>query len=255
VTVESLPITRVMTASAPETADTTALIHEALSGDCLSVVVQPIVELGDRLVIGFEALARFATLPQRSPDWWFAQAAAVGLGDELELAALDRALGLLPELPRGTHLSVNASPATVLSDGFAERLDALPQLDRLVLEVTEHAPIYERFGAALDRHRGRGLELAIDDTGAGFASLRHILRLRPDTIKLDRTITDRIDCDRNTRALAAALTSFALETQTRVNAEGIETASQLGMAQALGVTLGQGYLLGRPAPPSQTWGR
>jgi EAL domain-containing protein (putative c-di-GMP-specific phosphodiesterase class I) len=225
-------------------------IEAVLSGHGLSIVCQPIVQLDTRAVVGFEALARFSALPTRSPDQWFAQAAAVGLGDDLELLAVDRALELLPELPEGAHLAINASPSTVMCDGFAPRLDALARIDRIVLEVTEHAPIadYREFAEALDRHRRRGLELAVDDTGAGFASLRHILELRPDTIKLDRTIIAQIDCDRNTRVLAAALTSFALETRSNVIAEGIETPSQLSTLQALGVNLGQGYLLGRPAP-------
>jgi EAL domain-containing protein (putative c-di-GMP-specific phosphodiesterase class I) len=225
-------------------------IEAVLLGQGLSIVCQPIFELDTRRVVGYEALARFSAVPVLPPDEWFARAADLGLGVELELVAIDRALELLPRLPGGTHLAFNASPETVLSGGFAERMDSLESLDRLVLEVTEHAPIgdYERFADAIDRHRRRGLELAIDDTGAGFASLRHILQLRPDTIKLDRTITDEIDRDRNTRALAAALTSFALETQANVTAEGIETHSQLGTVRALGVNRGQGYLLGRPAP-------
>jgi EAL domain-containing protein (putative c-di-GMP-specific phosphodiesterase class I) len=240
--------------------DPRVAIEAALGGDGLTIVCQPIVELESRAVVGFEALARFSALPLRSPDRWFAAAAALGLGVDLELAALDRAFELLPIVPAGTYLSVNASPATVLSAGFGARLETIERLDRIVLEVTEHAPIsdYDQFERALEQHRGRGLALAIDDTGAGFASLRHILRLRPDTIKLDRSITDVIDRDHNTRALAAALTSFALETQATVTAEGIEASSQLSMMQALGVSLGQGYLLGRPAllervsaPPSE----
>lgn len=219
-------------------------------GDGLSIVVQPIVDLATETPVGFEALARFACSPPRPPDWWFAQAAAAGLGLELELLAIDRALTLLPRLADGVYLSLNASPSTILDEEFAARLDSLESLEQIVLEVTEHAPIedYARFEAALERHRRRGLELAVDDMGAGFASLRHILQLRPDTIKLDRALVDRIDRDRRTRALAVAVTTFALETQTSVTAEGIETASQRSVIRALGVNAGQGYLFGRPGP-------
>jgi EAL domain-containing protein (putative c-di-GMP-specific phosphodiesterase class I) len=219
-------------------------------GDGLRIVVQPIVDLVARIPIGFEALARFDGSPPRAPDWWFAQADVVGLRLELELLAIDRALALLPRIANGVYLSINGSPSTILHEEFAARLDSLDRLDRIVLEVTEQAPIedYAQFEHALRRHRSRGLELAIDDTGAGFASLRHILQLRPDTIKLDRTLIDRIDRDRRTRALAAALTTFALETGTSVTAEGIETESQLSVIRALGVNAGQGYLLGRPGP-------
>lgn len=225
-------------------------IERAIRGDGLTVVRQPIVELDGRASVGYEALARFSAQPRRSPDRWFEDAAALGRGCALELAAIDSALALREGLSPGAYLAFNASPSTILSPGFADRLVTQPTLTGLVLEVTEHAPIddYATFAHALDSHRRRGLRLAIDDTGAGFASLRHILQLRPDVIKLDRTITERIDRDRTTRALAAALTSFALETHMAVIAEGIETEAQLDTMRALGVTFGQGYLLGRPEP-------
>ena len=139
----------------------------------------------------------------------------------------------------------------MLSDGLRVRLDGLPGIGRIVLEITENAPIadYDAFTSALAPLRARGLQLAIDDTGAGFASMRHILRLDPDIIKLDRSIIELIDRDRPTRALAAALTMFATESGMSVIAEGIETRSQLAVLQTLGVNTGQGYLLGRPGPP------
>lgn len=224
-------------------------IESVLTDGSLSIVCQPLLDLESPAVAGYEALARFSAASP-SPAEWFSDAHAVGRGTELELLAIERALAIRPLLPPGAYLSFNASPATVLTGAFQERLAGLSSLDDLVLEVTEHAPIddYVAFDAALCPHRRRGLRLAIDDTGAGFASLRHILRLRPDMIKLDRTITEQIDRDRPTRALAAALAGFALETGMLVVAEGIETRAQLHTMRALGVTMGQGYLLGRPAP-------
>ena len=117
-----------------------------------------------------------------------------------------------------------------------------------MVEITEQAPIdsYEEFAAALAPLRRRGLRLAIDDLGAGFASLMHLLRLEPDLIKLDRALIADIERHRMTRALAVALTSFALETGMLIVAEGIETELQRALLTALGVSLGQGYLLGRP---------
>jgi EAL domain-containing protein (putative c-di-GMP-specific phosphodiesterase class I) len=128
------------------------------------------------------------------------------------------------------------------------RMHALGEIERLVIEIAEHAAV-EDYGAlenALDPHRRRGLRLAIDDTGADSASLPHIRRLNPDVIKLDRAVIERIDRDRANRAVAAAVKGYAVEMQATVTAEGIETAEQLSALQTLGVGYGQGYLLGRP---------
>ncbi len=156
----------------------------------------------------------------------------------------------LPFIPDDCYLSLNASPATIVSGKLPEVLCLAP-LDRLVLEVTEQHPIesYEQFGEALRPLRQAGLRLAIDDVGAGFASLKHILRLSPHVVKLDHSLTHAVIPSRSARALAAALTGFAIETGTTVLAEGIETQDQLELLTALGVSLGQGFLLGRPGPP------
>jgi EAL domain-containing protein (putative c-di-GMP-specific phosphodiesterase class I) len=220
-----------------------------LTGDHLTMVYQPIVDLCSQFVVGHEALARFTTEPRQPPDRWFADAARVGRAIEFEIAAIERALPALETASSATFLSLNASPDTILSGAIATVLAASP-LHRIVLEVTENAPIadYAAFGAALAPLRAAGLRLAIDDVGAGFASLRHILRLAPDIIKLDRSIIMEVETQRPTRALAAALGGFALETGMTIVAEGIETPSQLTLLEALGASLGQGYLLGRPGP-------
>ncbi len=103
-------------------------------------------------------------------------------------------------------------------------------------------------GAALGALRAHGARIAIDDAGAGFASLRHTLRLAPDLIKLDISITESIDSDRARRALAKALISFAGEMEMTIVAEGIETRAELDTLLGLGVRFGQGFFLARPAP-------
>jgi EAL domain-containing protein (putative c-di-GMP-specific phosphodiesterase class I) len=226
-------------------------IEAASSPGGLTMLHQPIVDLISGELVGVEALARFRSPPKRSPEKWFEAAGRVGLRTELERRAVTVATSGLPNVPIGCFMSVNASPDTVLDPAFAKQL-ARVDVHRIVLEVTEQARIdsYERFADALAPLRTRGLRLAVDDLGSGFASLSHLLRLEPDLIKLDRSLTRDIDRHRPTRALAAALTAFAMETGTLVLAEGIETTVQRSLLIALGVSLGQGYLLGKPRAPA-----
>src|SRR5712691_2010234 len=224
-------------------------VRMALDGDALRTVFQPIAHLRTGRVCSLEALARFAVEPQRSPAVWFAETSEVGLRLELELAALRGALSHLDELPSNLRLSVNLSPETVTSASCQKILAVAPG-NRLVIEVTEDAPVedYDEVNAALRGLRAQGGQLAIDDAGAGFASLRHILRLEPDIIKLDLTLTRGIDTDRRRRALASALISFASEIGATIVAEGIETRTELDALRELGVAYGQGYYLARPGP-------
>ena len=224
-------------------------IRRVLDHGELRMVFQPIVDLCTGLVVGVEALARFDREPHRPPDVWFAEAAHAGLAVELELAAVVAALAHLEALDDNAMLAINASPTTLLSGQLVEHVDGVVG-SRLVIELTEHAPIddYEEINAALDVLRSRGVRIAVDDAGAGYAGLQQILRLRPDVIKLDLTLTRGIDADPVRRALASALRSFADETGAQVVAEGIETVGELEQLRSLGVQWGQGYLLARPGP-------
>jgi EAL domain-containing protein (putative c-di-GMP-specific phosphodiesterase class I) len=227
--------------------DKVAAIHSVLNEERLGIVFQPISNLHNNCIVGVECLSRFSGLPQQAPDIWFAQANEVGLGSMLESAALRQSLQALDALPAGIDLYINVSPAAVL-DGTAAA--ALKGADpwRIVLEVTEHVAIddYAAFIAAIRPLRARGIRLAVDDAGAGYASFRHILKLHPDTIKLDISLTRGIDSNPDHRALAAALIGFARETGSTIVAEGVETSSELEQLRALGAHTAQGYLLGRP---------
>jgi len=226
-----------------------ARLDRVLAEGLLGIVLQPIVELGSREVVAFEALARFAMEPVRAPTLWFAEAAECGRLLELELAAVHAAFARLADLPDGTQLTVNASPATAASDAFFAALPRGAGGERVVVEITEHAPIedYDVLAPSIQRLRRRGVRIAIDDAGAGFASLRHILRLSPDIIKTDMTLTRRIETDRAERALTRALISFAAEIDATIVAEGIQSEAEIDALRELGVGYGQGFHLGRPA--------
>ena len=226
-----------------------AEIHRFATGEGLAIHVQPIMDLRTRQPVGYEALARFRSLPPRPPDAWFAEAAALELGTHLELATIERALAVLPQIPIDTYLSLNCSHRTVRNPDLVAML--APHAARLVVEITEHEPVddYEDLAIALQPLRALGVRIAIDDAGAGYASLRHTLALNPDIVKVDISLTRAIDTDRARRALASALISFADEMDMTIIAEGIETEAELRTLTDLGVRYGQGFHLAEPAPP------
>jgi EAL domain-containing protein (putative c-di-GMP-specific phosphodiesterase class I)/CheY-like chemotaxis protein len=229
--------------------ETMARIQHAIASG-LHLVYQPICDLGSGAVVGYEALARFHGDPTRRPERWFADAEEVDLHGELERRCLALLLDEIPRLPGDAFVGVNLSPQSLFNRETLELL-AAASCPRLVLELTEHAPVsdYEGLSALLAPLRAGGLRLAVDDAGAGFASLRHILRLAPDHIKLDRSITRGLADDRAHRALAAALIRFAAEIGADIVAEGIENHADLRVLRDLGARFGQGHHLGRPGPP------
>jgi EAL domain-containing protein (putative c-di-GMP-specific phosphodiesterase class I) len=222
-------------------------IASVLEQEALEIAYQPICRLDTREVIAYEALARFASPPPRPPNEWFAEAEAAGLATRLELLAVRKALEGIPDLPGEAFLSVNVSPDTLRCDELLELVRPVP-LHRLVFEITEHAPIddYAEFIAVVRRLASTGVRIAVDDAGAGYSSLRHILNLRPQTIKLDMSLTRDLHRDTSRRALTAALASFAQQLDATVIAEGIETEEELEALERIGIEFGQGFLLGRP---------
>lgn len=224
-------------------------LHAVLDVTPPRIVFQPVAQLASGALVAYEALARFDVEPYEPPNVWFNEAGKFGMGVEFELFALRLALDHLARIPAGASLALNVSPATAMSSDLAELLSRYPQ-ERVVLELTEHAQVddYDRLLVALTRLRSRGVSLAVDDAGAGFASLHHILLLSPDIIKLDITLVRDINHDPVKRALACSLVTFAREIGSIIIAEGIETEDERATLVELGIPWGQGYHLGRPAP-------
>lgn len=222
-------------------------IQQAIAERSFDLVFQPIFDLDNGSVAGTEALARFTSLPRRAPDAWLAEADAVGLLVDLEMTLASAAVEHLDRVPDDAFLAVNVSPETAVSERLRDLLCGA-DTSRLVLEMTEHTPIddYDQLREALRELREDGLRLAVDDAGAGFASLRHIVRLAPDFIKLDITLTRDIESDPVRQALAVALVSFANQIDAKVVAEGIETEQQLGALRGAGIRFGQGFHLAEP---------
>jgi EAL domain-containing protein (putative c-di-GMP-specific phosphodiesterase class I)/AmiR/NasT family two-component response regulator len=225
-----------------------ASIESLLANGAFVTWYQPIVDLRTGREVGVEALTRFDD--GTPPDVRFQQAAALDLGAPLELAALERALDCAGELPDDNFVSVNLSPETVLDSPALPDVLARSAHD-VVIELSEHAAVddYDALRDALVPCT-RVASLSVDDAGSGFASLHHILQLHPEYVKLDRSWVHGVDLDPARQALIAGLGHFAQRTGARLVAEGIELPAEHDALVDLGVELGQGYLLGRPAPPA-----
>ncbi len=214
----------------------------------LTLVFQPIVDLAAATVAGYEALARFPGTA--GPDVWFAAAAEAGIAAELEALAVHQALARLPELPENTFLTVNVSPHLLGTAPVQEAFATRPRLERVVVELTEHTPVDDL--AALHRQteelRARGALIALDDAGSGYSGLQQLAALRPQIVKLDRALVTDADTDPVRVALAEMVGEFAGRIDAWLLAEGLETVAELAAFIRLGVPLGQGWVLARPAP-------
>lgn len=230
-------------------------IGETIETGNVTIVHQPIHTLGNGRPVGVECLARFPDAEQRGPDLWFNEAAEIGLGLELELLAVRNALATLPYVPKHCYMTVNASPETVLSGQLEKVLDQGDR-KRLVIEITEHHKVvdFARLAQMLDKLKPKA-RIAIDDVGAGYAGLRHIVDLAPDILKLDMSLTRDIHISPARRALTSAMVEFSREIGCVLVAEGIEVRKERETLSRLGVTHGQGYFYSRPLPvvKAQQW--
>ena len=224
-------------------------LQDILDNERFCPVYQPIYQLSDEQLVGFEALTRFAMTSAGNPGYWFKQAALAGLTETLEHAVLQRALKDTLRLSGNRFMSLNVSPSTILDGTVTEVLSGYP-LENLVLEITEHEAIeaYEPILRALTPLRDAGLRIAIDDAGSGYASFRHVLEFQPEIIKLDQSLARNIDSNANSQALIKAMTGFAVETGCQLLAEGVETQGEAQMLSQLGIDAVQGYYFGTPEP-------
>lgn len=232
-------------------------ITEVLRTEQITIAFQPIIDLETGRMLGVEALSRFPTMPGIGPDAVFARAANAGLGLNLELLAVRRALAEARLLDDGLYVTVNVSPQVLANPSLTDALLA-SGIDprRLVVEITEHASIadYTILEQPRQRLRDLGVRLAIDDAGAGYATLKHIVTLGPDMIKIDRGLVADVNRDRARRALVMAVVVYAMEIgTTTVVGEGVETVDELEALKDLGVDAAQGYLIGRPTTQHTDW--
>lgn len=242
-----------MTVNAPATHVMRNLRH-VIHSRAIQPLFQPVVRLEDGVIRGYEALARFDRAHFANPTDAFTAATDAGVGVDLEALALQRAFDHLDQLPAWTWLSANLSVEALLNPRVREILLEHAAYG-IVVELTEHYQVhdYPALVAVTEQLRSAGIRIAVDDAGAGFASLSHILQLCPDIIKLDITLTRGIEDDLVRIALARALVGFAEDIGAMLIAEGIENEAEYDKLRSLGVKLGQGYYMARPAPlPART---
>lgn len=217
--------------------------------DALWMAYQPLVTAGRARLYGYEALVR-CDRP--------------GLADPLSLLGAAERLGRLPELdhrifervardvdasPEGSLLFVNVHPRTLDdADLFVHRNPLRPFADRVVFEITERSSLEKVMDVQekVDALRRSGFRVAVDDLGAGYAGLRSLALLRPEFVKIDKSLTAEIERSDTSAKLVASLASACRELGLVVVAEGVEREEQRERLVGLGCELLQGFLFGRP---------
>ncbi len=218
----------------------------------IDTVFEPIVRLGDRRVLGYEALSRG---PQGSV--WESPKRLFDIAEEAELSfeldSLCRRLALSSVsgfLPRASSLFLNCLPSCLRDPAFSD--DALAKTleccgltpNRLVIEISEKESAENRavFRQAVEHFRSKGIRVALDDVGSGYASLSAVMDVRPDIIKIDMSLVHGIDKDTARQELVLALKHLCDRIGASVVAEGIETEAEMTILESIGIELGQGYL-------------
>jgi len=243
-------------------AELSSAITAVIEANSLTPVYQPIVELTTGRVVAYEGLVR---VPKESTfahtGAMFDAAEIAGRVADLDRAALDVVLRGAHDLPEWVSLSVNISPRTLEAAEFnASTFLAILRRHgmapgRITLELTERESIRDpdRLRAALTGVQDAGVRIAADDVGAGNAGLRLLSLFRFDVVKIDLSLVQR-GSDDQTNSVLRSIVEVAERMDASTTAEGVETSGQLRTARRLGITNGQGYLLGRPGPERDlTW--
>jgi EAL domain-containing protein (putative c-di-GMP-specific phosphodiesterase class I) len=239
-------------------------LQAVLDRGALSVLFQPILDLGNGRIFGYEALIRGpsdGTL--HAPDALFRAAALLDRVAELDAACLEAILAAAVERRLSGQLFVNVSPASLLSPNFSTEalLDRLQRhglaAGQVVLELTESMPGFEyaSLRETVARLRGIGLGIAMDDLGEGSSSLRLWSEIKPSYVKLDKHFVAGLHQDPHKVHFVRSIQALSENAAARVIAEGVEQASELRLLREIGIRYGQGYLIGRPAAlPAQVPG-
>jgi EAL domain-containing protein (putative c-di-GMP-specific phosphodiesterase class I)/CheY-like chemotaxis protein len=224
----------------------------------VELAYQPLADPATMRVVGVEALPRFRTRPMRPPETWFTEAAKHGSLVDLELVALNAALGRVEMLPPHVFLVVSVSSQTVVSDRFLDLIRGA-ELNRIALQLNEYTSDPDELPTgALDELRAGGVRVAVHHAGSAPWSLRYIARLAPDLIRVDMSTLREMSADPTGNEPVSSLIGFAIDVGATVVADGVETEQEVQTLRGLGIGLAQGAYLARPGQipgGGSTWGR
>lgn len=225
-----------------------SLVETLVTGDALRVVAQPIINLRDGSIAGFELLSRCNHALFESPSRFFALAREHGMATALDLQCLKACIAAAATLPGSGAIHVNMLPSTMLDVEVGALLAMFGDNQRLCVELSEEqfigdpSELVERIGAL----RERGIRLAIDDVGRGHGTLDSVLFLEPEIVKIDRELVSHADTDVRRKRLLGRLVALGQALECEVVAEGIEREEEAVLLRDLGVVHAQGFLWYRP---------
>ncbi|MDB4865742.1 MAG: hypothetical protein JWR03_75 [Cohnella sp.] len=239
----------------PDTIYSTEMERILREGSIRSVY-QPLYHLRDGNVFGYEALTRCPPdSPFDGPLSLFRYAEQEGYALALDRLARETAIRSCPLLGPKQKIFINVNSAIMKDPHFVSGQTrhwlALRGLHpgQVVFELTERSSIddFEEAKRILDHYRVQGYQIAIDDAGAGYSSLQAIVELRPDYIKLDRSLVQNADRDEIKQHMLRTFVRFAKRMRIRTVAEGIERPEEFDLVRRMGIDFGQGYLIGKPS--------
>lgn len=230
-------------------------LQDILKQRDLSALFQPVMDFSGGTFLGFEGLIRGpADNPLHSPINLFGAAKQQGLSLEIEMLCRQIVLESFAAQNLPGKLFLNVSPEALTHPSFknGQTLAYLENLsidpNRVIIEITENQPTFDFEGMrnALLHYRSRGFQIAIDDLGEGFSSLRLWSELRPEFVKVDMHFVQGVNTDPLKQQFLRSIQSIALSSGTQVIAEGIETAAEFRTIRDIGIACGQGYFIARP---------
>ncbi|HEY5289509.1 MAG TPA: EAL domain-containing protein [Caulobacteraceae bacterium] len=215
----------------------------------LWIASQPIISWGEQSIIAYETLVRTDEPTLRSPVDLFDVAERLNRTEELGRAIRGLIVDLMPRAPAAATLFINLHPNDLADEELYSSTDGLaPFADRIVLEITERAALDQIRGlrSRIERLRGIGYRIAVDDLGAGYAGLSSFAALEPDVVKADMSLVRGIESSAVKRKLVGAIAALSKDLNIKLVAEGIETAAERDCIVSLGADALQGYLFARP---------
>lgn len=236
------------------------IIKGIIKNKSIYPVYQPIINLSDNSIYGYEALTRVKYDMDFNIEKLFSMSEKYGMVWELEELCRKRALKNAINKPANTKLFLNVNPNVLLDKNFESGVTSkfiekyMLQPDDIVFEITERTPIQSKnlYKKVLKHYTDQGYSVAIDDFGSAYAGLDRLCNIKPEFLKLDSSLVRNIEADEVKRILVKHMIQFCRETSIKVIAEGIETETEANLVKNLGADFVQGFFYAKPSENFQT---